>query len=68
MATAMSTNPGARLPRLSVNGEQVNKGVELKLFGESVDGLGLLAGATWMDTGQRKASSDLNRQQLPDQG
>jgi iron complex outermembrane receptor protein len=40
----------------SVDGEQINKGVELNLFGEPVEGLRVLAGATWMDTEQKKTS------------
>ena len=31
------------------NGEQEHRGVELSLFGEPVDGLRLLGGATWLD-------------------
>ena len=31
------------------NGEQENRGVELSLFGEPIDGLRLLGGATWID-------------------
>jgi iron complex outermembrane recepter protein len=31
------------------DGEQENRGVELSLFGEPVDGLRLLGGATWLD-------------------
>ncbi|WP_410017094.1 TonB-dependent siderophore receptor [Pseudomonas sp. 5P_5.1_Bac1] len=41
----------------SVDGEQINQGVELNLFGEPVDGLRVLAGATWMDTEQKKTSN-----------
>ena len=41
----------------NVDGEQVNKGVELNLFGEPVDGLRVLAGATWIDTEQKKTSN-----------
>lgn len=41
----------------SVDGEQINKGVELNLFGEPVDGLRVLAGATWIDTEQKKTSN-----------
>ena len=41
----------------NVDGEQVNKGVELNLFGEPVDGLRVLAGATWIDTEQKNTSN-----------
>lgn len=41
----------------NVDGEQINKGVELNLFGEPVDGVRVLAGATWMDTEQKKTSN-----------
>lgn len=40
----------------SVDGEQVNKGVEMNVFGEPVDGLRLLAGATFMHTELDKTS------------
>ncbi len=33
----------------AANGEQENRGVELSLFGEPVEGLRLLGGATWLD-------------------
>jgi len=48
--SATSTNPVTGLNTFSVDGEQINKGVELNVFGEPLDGLRLLAGATWMDT------------------
>lgn len=41
----------------NVDGEQINKGVELNLFGEPVDGVRVLAGATWLDTEQKKTSN-----------
>jgi iron complex outermembrane receptor protein len=49
--------PGQRLDTFTVDGEQINKGVELNVFGEPIDGLRLLAGATWMDTEQRSTSN-----------
>lgn len=58
--SSTSTVAGARLPTFSVDGEQVNKGVELNVFGEPLDGLRVLAGATWMDTEQKKTSNGLN--------
>lgn len=33
----------------AANGEQQNRGVELSLFGEPVEGLRVLGGATWLD-------------------
>ena len=33
----------------AANGEQENRGVELSLFGEPVEGVRLLGGATWLD-------------------
>ncbi|KAF1032844.1 MAG: Ferrichrome receptor FcuA [Pseudomonas sp.] len=51
--------PGQTQDTFSVDGTQVNKGVELNLFGEPLDGLRLLAGATWMDTEQRNTSNGL---------
>ncbi|WP_130908360.1 TonB-dependent receptor [Pseudomonas sp. Sample_16] len=58
--SSTSTVTGNRLPTFSVDGEQVNKGVELNVFGEPLDGLRVLAGATWMDTEQKKTSNGLN--------
>ena len=43
----------------SVDGKQINKGVELNVFGEPVDGLRLLAGATWMHTELQSTSNGL---------
>lgn len=43
----------------SVDGEQVNKGLEMNLFGEPVDGLRLLAGATLMHTELSNTSGGL---------
>lgn len=34
----------------SAGGEQENRGVELSVFGEPIDGLRVLGGATWLDT------------------
>ncbi|MFK7702331.1 TonB-dependent receptor [Pseudomonas caspiana] len=48
--SATYTNPGSTLGTFSVDGEQINKGVELNVFGEPLEGLRLLAGATWMKT------------------
>ena len=57
--SATSFMPGQTLGTFSVDGEQINKGVELHLFGEPVEGLRLLAGATWMDTQLKKTSNGL---------
>ncbi|ARB27638.1 TonB-dependent receptor [Pseudomonas tolaasii] len=56
--SATNRNPNGT-NTFSVDGEQVNKGVELNVFGEPVDGLRLLAGATWMDTELKKTSNGL---------
>ncbi|MNP18241.1 Ferrichrome receptor FcuA precursor [compost metagenome] len=56
--------PGAALDTFSMDGEQVNKGVELNLFGEPLDGLRLLTGAVFMHTEQKNTaygSNDGNR-------
>ncbi|MNF78233.1 Ferrichrome receptor FcuA precursor [compost metagenome] len=42
------------------DGEQVNKGVELNVFGEPIDGLRLLSGVTVMDTELKKTQGGLN--------
>src|SRR5690606_35524496 len=44
----------------SVDGEQRNRGVELNLFGEPLQGLRLLAGATWIDTELRNTAGGAN--------
>lgn len=49
--------PGQKVDTFTVDGEQINKGVELNVFGEPIDGLRLLAGATWMDTEQKSTSN-----------
>ncbi|WP_232239965.1 TonB-dependent receptor [Pseudomonas alkylphenolica] len=48
--------PGVVNGTFNVDGEQINKGVELNVFGEPLDGLRLLAGATWMDTELKKTA------------
>ncbi|WP_341798771.1 MULTISPECIES: TonB-dependent receptor [unclassified Pseudomonas] len=52
--------PGAALDTFSMDGEQVNKGVELNLFGEPVDGLRLLTGAVFMHTEQKNTANGSN--------
>ncbi|EJN32555.1 TonB-dependent siderophore receptor [Pseudomonas sp. GM84] len=42
--------PGASKDTFSMDGEQVNKGVELNVFGEPIEGLRLLTGAVFMHT------------------
>lgn len=41
-------------------GEQVNKGVELNVFGEPIEGLRLISGLTVMDTELKKTAGGLN--------
>lgn len=55
--SSTSFAPGSALGTFNVDGEQVNKGVELNVFGEPLDGLRLLAGATWMDTELKKTAN-----------
>lgn len=40
---------GAARPNLAVDGQQVNKGIEFLVFGEVLEGLRLLGGATFID-------------------
>ncbi|MHC6226881.1 TonB-dependent siderophore receptor [Pseudomonas sp. X10] len=54
--SATYTAPGASLGTFTVDGEQVNKGVELNLFGEPLDGLRLLTGAVFMHTELKKTT------------
>lgn len=42
------------------DGEQVNKGIELSLFGEPIDGLRLMAGGTRMTSEQKKTLNGTN--------
>jgi iron complex outermembrane receptor protein len=51
---------GAARDTFSMDGEQVNKGVELNLFGEPVDGLRLLTGAVFMHTEQKHTANGSN--------
>ncbi|WP_263263978.1 TonB-dependent siderophore receptor [Pseudomonas sp. RIT-PI-S] len=41
-----------------VKGQQINKGIELNVFGEPIDGLRLMAGATRIDTKMEDTGSD----------
>ncbi|WP_339489797.1 TonB-dependent receptor [Pseudomonas sp. EL_65y_Pfl2_R95] len=50
----------ANTARYVREGEQVNKGVELNVFGEPIDGLRLLSGVTVMDTELKKTQGGLN--------
>jgi iron complex outermembrane receptor protein len=58
--TTVVPNPIAGRPDLlefSVNGLQVNRGLELSAYGEPVDGVRLLGGVTFMDAKLDKASN-----------
>ncbi|MFK3798515.1 TonB-dependent siderophore receptor [Pseudomonas sp. NPDC088444] len=57
--SATTLLPGNRLGTFNVDGEQVNKGLEMNIFGEPLDGLRLLAGATFMHTELSKTSNGL---------
>lgn len=50
----------ATTARFVRDGEQVNKGVELNLFGEPISGLRLISGVTVMDTELKKTQGGLN--------
>ena len=52
------TDPDTKV--FSVDGEQRNRGVELNLFGEPLQGLRLMAGATWIDTELRNTAGGAN--------
>ena len=47
--STITVPPGAARPTLAVDGEQVNKGLEFLVFGEVVQGVRLLGGATYID-------------------
>lgn len=50
----------ATTARFVREGEQVNKGVELNVFGEPISGLRLISGVTVMDTELKKTQGGLN--------
>ncbi|KAF1072190.1 MAG: Ferrichrome receptor FcuA [Pseudomonas citronellolis] len=52
------TDPTTKV--FGIDGEQRNRGVELNLFGEPIDGLRLLAGATWIDAELRNTAGGAN--------
>ena len=47
--STVTVPPGAARPTLTVDGEQVNKGLEFLVFGEVIQGVRLLGGATYID-------------------
>lgn len=47
--STITVPPGVLRPTLTVDGEQVNKGIEFLVFGEVVESLRLLGGATFID-------------------
>ncbi|CAH0650012.1 MULTISPECIES: TonB-dependent receptor [Pseudomonas] len=51
---------GAERDTFSMDGEQVNKGVELNVFGEPVHGLRLLTGAVFMHTELKNTANGAN--------
>jgi iron complex outermembrane recepter protein len=54
--SATYPNAGSVLGTFSVDGQQINKGAELNVFGEPIEGVRLLAGASWMDTELKKTA------------
>lgn len=50
-----STSGG--LPKLALDGEQRNRGIELNAYGELVDGVRLLGGVTFLDARQTKTAN-----------
>ncbi|WP_416194068.1 TonB-dependent siderophore receptor [Nitrobacter sp. TKz-YC01] len=52
--------PGTPLPTLSVDGEQVNRGVEVNIFGEPVNGLRVLGGVMMLDGRLAKTQDGVN--------
>ncbi|WP_249672731.1 TonB-dependent receptor [Pseudomonas abieticivorans] len=59
-ASSTSVAAGNTLGTFSVDGEQINRGIELNVFGQPIDGLRLLTGATWMDTRLENTSAGAN--------
>lgn len=50
-------DPAGGLPRLTLDGEQRNRGVELTAYGELIEGVRLLGGVTFMDARQTKTDN-----------
>jgi iron complex outermembrane receptor protein len=49
--------PGTPLPTRALNGEQINRGVELNVFGELTEGVRLLGGAMFLDARLAKTAN-----------
>ncbi|WP_396957119.1 TonB-dependent siderophore receptor [Nitrosomonas sp.] len=52
--------PGMPFPTLSVDGEQVNRGIEVNVFGEPVNGLRVLGGVMFLDGKLTKTEGGIN--------
>jgi len=52
--------PGAPLSTLTLSGEQVNRGIELNVFGELTPGLRVLGGATFIDARLTRTPGGIN--------
>lgn len=58
--TVAMDDPNGGLPRLALNGEQRNRGIELNAYGELLPGFRLMGGATLLDAIQTKTEGGLN--------
>lgn len=57
---AQITIPNTPLPIFSIDGENVNRGIELNTFGDLASGWRLLGGVSFMDARQRKTQNGTN--------
>ncbi len=55
--TTSIPDPAGGLPRLTLDGEQRNRGIELAAYGELFEGVRLLGGVTFLDARQTKTDS-----------
>jgi len=59
-STMSIDDPAGGLPRLTLDGEQRNRGIELAAYGELFDDIRFLGGVTFMDARQTKNDSGRN--------
>jgi iron complex outermembrane receptor protein len=57
-STITIPNPGG-LPTLALDGEQVNRGIEVNAYGEVIEGVRLLGGMTFLDARRTKTQGGL---------
>lgn len=56
-STLSIADPNGGLPTLALNGEQRNRGIELNVFGELLEGVRVLGGVTFLDARRTKTQN-----------